>query len=193
MNMMKKEVIKSTDKYDICLMDDIENYIYTEAFNKDGVYIGSEEDAEDICDKLGISPIPAKDGIDICTIGFCEKEQKWYGWSHRAMFGFGIGSEVTEGDAGFKSSNIGEFIKNCLHFWEDEYHEYTRHTYDSFEGLDFVEIVWKYNNTVPNKKLRGTLGSTRVEIPKVWGRGSWKAETLEDAKQMAIDFAEGVS
>ena len=189
MNMMKKKVIKSTDKYDICLLDGNKNYIYAEAFNKDGIYIGSEEDAEDICDTLGINPIPAKDGIDICTIGFCEKEQKWYGWSHRAMFGFGIGSEVTEGDAGFKSSNIGEFIKNCLHFWEDKGHEYTRHV----EVDDYIEIVWKYNNTVPNKKLRGTLGSTRVEIPKVWGRGSWKAKTLEDAKQMAIDFAEGVS
>ena len=191
MTMQKKKVIKSTDKYDICLVDDIELEVYDlpEAFNKDGVYIGSEEDAEDICDKLGINAISVKDGVDICTIGFCEKEQKWYGWSHRAMFGFGIGSEVTEGDAGFKSSNIGEFIKNCLDFWEDKDHEYTRHV----EVDDYIEIVWKYNNKVPNKQLRGTICCTRVDIPKVWGRGSWKAETLEDAKQMAIDFAEGVS
>ena len=190
MTMQKKKVIKSTDKYDICLVDDIELEVYDlpEAFNKDGVYIGSEEDAEDICDKLGINAISVKDGVDICTIGFCEKEQKWYGWSHRAMFGFGIGSEVNEGDAGFKSSNIGEFIKECLNFWEDECHEYTR-----VEIGDYIEIVWKYNNKLPNKQLRGTICSTRVDIPKVWGRGSWKAETLEDAKQMAKDFAEGVS
>ena len=25
------------------------------------------------------------------AIGFSEKEQKWYGWSHRAIYGFGIG------------------------------------------------------------------------------------------------------
>jgi len=29
--------------------------------------------------------------------------------------------------------------------------------------------------------------------PKVWGKGAWTAVTLDDAKQMASDFAEGVS
>lgn len=26
-----------------------------------------------------------------CTVRFDEEEQKWYGWSHRAKAGFGIG------------------------------------------------------------------------------------------------------
>ena len=30
-------------------------------------------------------------------------------------------------------------------------------------------------------------------FPDTWGKGEWIAETLEDAKQMAIDFANGVS
>lgn len=29
-------------------------------------------------------------------LGFSEKEQKWYGWSHRAIHGFGIGDEAVE-------------------------------------------------------------------------------------------------
>lgn len=37
------------------------------------------------------------DKSDVACIGFSEKEQKWYGWSHRAIFGFGIGFVVTEG------------------------------------------------------------------------------------------------
>ena len=32
------------------------------------------------------------------NIGFSDKEQKWYGWSHRAINGFGIGDKVEEGD-----------------------------------------------------------------------------------------------
>lgn len=36
------------------------------------------------------------------SIGFSEKEQKWYGWSHRAIYGFGIGSKVKKGDCGYK-------------------------------------------------------------------------------------------
>jgi len=30
------------------------------------------------------------------SIGFSEKEQKWYGWSHRAIQGFGIGDKFRE-------------------------------------------------------------------------------------------------
>lgn len=31
-----------------------------------------------------------------CGLGFSEKEQKWYGWSQRAIQGFGIGDEAVE-------------------------------------------------------------------------------------------------
>lgn len=61
-------------------------------------------------------------------IGFNPELQKWYGWSHRAVYGFGIGQTVKKGDCGYK------------------------------------------------------------EI-----KGEWTAETLDDAKQMAIDFAHSVS
>jgi len=30
-------------------------------------------------------------------LGFSEKEKKWYGWSHRATYGFGVGHEVKKG------------------------------------------------------------------------------------------------
>ena len=31
------------------------------------------------------------------------------------------------------------------------------------------------------------------EYPEKWGKGEWVAKTIDDAKQMAIDFARGVS
>lgn len=37
-----------------------------------------------------------------CGVGFSEKEQKWYGWSHRAIYGFGVGSKCKKGDAHYK-------------------------------------------------------------------------------------------
>ena len=61
-------------------------------------------------------------------VGYSPKESKWYGWSHRAIYGFKIGSTCKEGDC-----------------------HYT-----------------------PEK-------------------GEWTAKTMDDAKQMAIDFNEGVS
>ena len=33
-------------------------------------------------------------------IGFSDKEQKWYGWSHRVIIGFGVGDRIFEVDYG---------------------------------------------------------------------------------------------
>ena len=33
----------------------------------------------------------------------------------------------------------------------------------------------------------------RAKYPEKWGKGKWTAKTIEDAKQMAIDFARSVS
>ena len=55
----------------------------------------SEKLYGDFFKKHGIKPFKS-------SIGFSEKEQKWYGWSPRAIYGFGIGSEVKEGDCGYE-------------------------------------------------------------------------------------------
>ena len=65
-------------------------------YNKDDKYIGTLKDFEMYVDKYGLSQIQTYNDNKVCSIGFNEKEQKWYGWSHRAIFGFGIGSEVKE-------------------------------------------------------------------------------------------------
>ncbi len=69
---------------------------------KDGAYIGTSDDASFLCDLMGIVP-EIRDGVRgdpktanggkgfTCSIGFCEGEQKWYGWSHRHMTSFGVG------------------------------------------------------------------------------------------------------
>ena len=36
-----------------------------------------------------------------CGLVWSESEQKYYGWSHRAYYGFGIGSKVKKGDVGY--------------------------------------------------------------------------------------------
>ena len=99
------------------------------AYTPEGWYIGLSKDAYRLCYVRGIKPELRTERHSVCSIGFCEKENKWYGWSHRAIYGFGIGSTCEKGD---------------VHY-----------------------------------------------APR--GRGEWAAETMEDAKQMAMDFAEGVS
>lgn len=36
----------------------------------------------------------------VASIGKSTKDNKWYGWSHRAVFGFGIGDKIFEEDFG---------------------------------------------------------------------------------------------
>lgn len=66
------------------------------AFNLKGQYIGDPKTARYLIKTRGIKPIKASKDKNICTIGFCKRDRKWYGWSHRAIFGFGIGDKLFE-------------------------------------------------------------------------------------------------
>jgi len=113
------------------------------AYTSSGDYIGDERMAHFLIIERGIKPEKINPTYKVCSIGFCESEQKWYGWSHRAICGFGIGSVVEEGDCTASSG------------WTKEY-------------------LIKH----PEKDLSLPVG--------------FKAKNLEDAKRMAIAFAESV-
>jgi hypothetical protein len=65
----------------------------------DGNYIGDWDWANQLI-KRGIVPELSRPDHNVCSIGFCEKEQKWWGWSHRAMASFGLGDRIFEEDYG---------------------------------------------------------------------------------------------
>lgn len=126
----------------------------------------------------------------VVNYGFSEKLQKWFGWSHRGIYGFGIGSEVKFGDCAYLAPDKESYEKQAMNFWKDEDHLNMHISERTDEG--FV-IEWTYSNAVPNAQIRRTKGDIYCKYPKSYGRGEWKAETLEDAKQMAIDYAEHVA
>ena len=64
-----------------------------------GDYIGEQRMA-DFLVKKGIAPEKAKAEHSVCSIGKSSKDGKWYGWSHRAMKGFGIGDVPEEWSPG---------------------------------------------------------------------------------------------
>ena len=141
-----------------------------------------------------INPEPSRPDHDYCSIGFCEKEQKWYGWSHRAMYGFGIGSGVKKGDIGYNASNEEEWIENQVNFWSDADKLFIHHYIEENNKHERLLIIeWTWSDSVPNVKIRGTKDTYEQVIPSVFGRGEWTAETLDDAKQMAIDFADNIA
>ncbi len=87
-----------------------EHVIIKSAYTMDGHYIGNPRTARYIVVKRGIKPELSDPIHKVCSIGFCEKEQKWYGWSHRAIYGFGIGDVVSEGDCAASSGWTKEYL-----------------------------------------------------------------------------------
>lgn len=191
----------------------MEYTMVTSAYSNNMEYIGDEDFAKRL-QKMDVEPELANSDNKVCSIGFCEKGQKWYGWSHRAMYGFGIGSKVKKGDCGYVAKNKFDFLQSMIRFWQDDSHlnvtgEHSKEEIMEYVPIDVgeaeqkpiptgkfesgVQINWTYKDDIPNEKLRSTISGSFQPYPDSYGKGEWKAESLEDAKQMAIDFADGVS
>jgi len=159
------------------------------AYTTSGDYIGDPRRAYWLCKKRGIKPEKIDNTRKVCSIGFCEKDQKWFGWSHRAMFGFGIGSKIKKGDCGFKPKNILELYASLS---EDER---SRVVDADVNGLTIEYITYDtvpVNLNEPEGELECVNPKKNYYIINV-GRGEWEAKTLDDARIMAVEFAKSVS
>lgn len=99
------------------------------AYTLHGDYVGNPDDARFFILEKGIHPEKADPGHSVCSIGFCPKERKWYGWSHRALQGFGVGEEIDDEDhcccsaqpgkalpVGFKAQNLDDAKQMAIAF-----------------------------------------------------------------------------
>ncbi len=166
------------------------------AYTPEGYYIGDSRRAYRLT-KRGIKPQPRE--IDpsanggrgqTCSIGFCEREQKWFAWSHRAIFGFGVGSRVKEGDCAYVLATPEELYQSII---SSGWHK--KENVDML--IDGVRIKHEMVIHTTEDPETGELGGF-IEAPPEYqtikcGRGGWIAETLDDAKEMAEAFAESVS
>lgn len=172
------------------------------AYTPSGDYIGNAVEAKRLVNKRGIQPQKRSPDHSVCSIGYSVKDGKWYGWSHRAIYGFKVGSRVEKGSCAYVAGNRKDFKEDCIRFWSDAGYENITGTFTKQKDPDGPEIQhgvlvkWKYSSdedAVPNKALHGTTNSVFCRYPDEWGHGEWTAETTADAKQMAMDFADGVS
>lgn len=81
-------------------------YVVVTAVNDAGEYIGPVDRARYLSEK-GVQPILRSPDHKVCSIGKSSKDGKWYGWSHRAMYGFGIGDSLKPGDCGTETFPAG--------------------------------------------------------------------------------------
>ena len=78
--------------------------------NVDGGYIGDEETYKFLVEKRGLILIQKSNpDHETCSIGYSPSENKWYGWSHRAIHGFTVGDKVEEGDITATSGLTDEY------------------------------------------------------------------------------------
>jgi hypothetical protein len=155
-------------------------------YTASGAYIGNRRNGVFLCEEKGIKPELIDSEHKVCSIGFCEAEQKWYGWSHRAIFGFGIGSQVKKGDCGYVPSKVEELIKELEK--NDELCEIIDDETIRI-GIEMHDIIGE--NEDGSLKLSDEAEIERHAIKT--GHGRWTAKTLDDARQMAMDFANGVA
>lgn len=180
-----------------------EEFVITVCLSKQGYSLVYEKTANFICNELGIKPQPKSDTDKYCSIGYCERNNSWYGWAFRAnseritYCAFTIGSKVEFGDVAYVPTNMDEALLKAVDFWSDEYRLNTTATLSKDEeGKACIDVKWTYSDDpelIPNENIRGIVGEFRTYPPEEFGRGEWTARTLDDAKQMAIDFAIGAN
>lgn len=225
---MAKELL-STRKYKTGY--EIRKYLYSEedaaggsdmvmrsAFTTDGGhYVGSPKWAYMIFRTKGLSDVqPSRPVGDIdanggfgytCSVGYSRLEEKWFGWSHRAMYGFGVGSNVYKDHLGYVPDNHTEMynsVRNFYQEWDDEKGDWKekKHirklTVADMDGMVIVEgeqemQQWGDDPTVDGALVRTTTTWEPFSETYHLGKGEWTAETLNDAKEMACAFAQSVS
>lgn len=175
------------------------------AYTREGYYVGDKHQAEYLVRKGITSQVQPRGDGRTCVIGFCSAELKWYGWSHRAAYGFAIGSQVRLGDCAFNPSCPAEIEASMLEFWhlvdpyawrecENEQTVCKNRLFRSCQTRQDGVLGWLVAyETIFIGADRHSVHTHFVPYPKVWGKGAWTAKRIEDAKQMANDFAEGVS
>lgn len=151
----------------------------------DGSVIGTVEMAEALRD-LGIVPEKSR-RTGKADVGFCDDDQLWYGWSEAEIRGFGVGTIISRGDAAYIATDWDDLLDQCKRLvaknpgataiqgliGRDE------------DGDQCIHLGWKHVDG-DSSFVMGAI----VYPPDTWGRGEWRAETLDEAREMAETFAE---
>ena len=197
---------------EVAYVDDMENTfdssisrVYKSKFDDSYItMVGMEDNIKHLAD-LGITQELTH------GVGFSPKDGKWYGWSHRAIYGFEVGSTCKKGDCHYVASTPEELIDDHADFFADISQEAADQKraecqiLDDRSGIRILHTPIKVPVANNLDELAAFIDDpSAVDIPEEnlfekdysiveCGRGEWTAETLADAKQMAIDFNEEVS
>lgn len=111
-------------------------------------------------------------------IGYSKNRESWVGWDEENYIRFTVGSVCTKNSPHFLPSGKGEFSEYILATYEKKNPVKFKLGYPRYDGVDGVSVsIDGYDDFVHFYKF-----------PETYGNGEWVAETMEDAKKMAIDL-----
>ena len=178
------------------------------AYTRNGDYMGGKEWGHRLCVKRGIAPEKISPEVNICQIGFSNRDQKWYGWSHRAIYGFEIGSSVVKGDIAYVSNTFAEMWGTLRGMFEATPLEERGEAYfdPRIRNLALTEdnntLVVSGEREMQHYAEEPDVNGAEVPTATSWepfteryelGKGEWTAQTLVDAKEMAVAFANDIA
>lgn len=159
------------------------------AYTKTGDWIGSSKEAYRKVHNLGITEFEKTDpGHCVCSIGFAPEKELWFGWSHRMMASFGVGSTCKKGDCAYRPATFPELMAECEN--KSEGNDCRASAFLEAEAVNPEEPEGELITVGP---VRGVMRCLPENCVYEIGKGEWTAHTIQDAKQMAIDFAGSVS
>lgn len=121
--------------------------------------------------------------------GYSEKMQSWWGWDGKDRGVYRVGTRVTFDNGAYCPEDAMHLEEYWRKFWTSELYESTTITNRTEEGF-VVECRWSSDpSVIANPDARGGLTTHAYKYPKEYGKGAWTAKTLDDAKEMAMDFA----
>lgn len=141
--------------------------------------------------------------------GYSPKSEKWYGWSHRAIYGFEIGSTCKKGDCHYVAATPEGLIDDHANFFADisqesaDQHRAECQILPDRSGIRILHTPTKLPMASNLEELTNAIEGG-IDLPEEYigendysiikcGRGEWIAKTMEDAREMAIAFNRGVS
>ena len=142
------------------------------AYNYEGDYIGDRGMAQMLA-RLGIKAERASDSHKVCSIGYSEKSGKYYGWSHRAIFGFPIGykdSDTEQEITSFeeqreKAINFAQSVSSSPITQDDA--RTLRSISHEVDPVNFDTLAWyrfKGKRAKEFKDVESTKGGIKFEI-----------------------------
>ncbi len=163
---------------------------------------------KDFWEKHGIKKqkIP---GNKVDSIGFSEEEQKWYGWSHRAIYGFGVGSKVKKGDCAYNgkewtAKNLDDAKKMAIDFAKAVAESYERNVIHDIEYdgccADIDSDEWERRmdgkRPFPYKKLVKMIKAKypdmyeqlALQFPNPWEEDTYETPEYYILTHSAIEF-----